>query len=103
MEPREAARQEIGVKGTPTHPQTFNPKFILSTRNVGIGDEAETEEMTNHKVGFEIIFLCFYCIEIFRFCSHRIPGLWWYHIFLAVGDCVLTLVFNHLGFRSLYV
>ena len=28
---------------TPTHPQRFNPKFILSTSNAGIGDGAETE------------------------------------------------------------
>jgi hypothetical protein len=30
----------------PTH-KTFNPKFILSTRNLGIGEGAETEGTAN--------------------------------------------------------
>jgi hypothetical protein len=29
----------------PTH-KTFDPKFILSTRSAGIGDEADTERMS---------------------------------------------------------
>jgi hypothetical protein len=32
-----------GATGTPTHSQTFDPKVILSIRNLGTGDGAETE------------------------------------------------------------
>jgi hypothetical protein len=30
-----------------THSQNFHPKFILSTRNAGIGDGAEAVRMVN--------------------------------------------------------
>jgi hypothetical protein len=44
MEPKEAHRKPSGQQ--PTH-KTFNPEFILSTRNAGTGDGAENERRAN--------------------------------------------------------
>jgi hypothetical protein len=50
VEPGEAAswgQARTPVEGLGHQPtqKTFDPKFILSTRNAGIGDGEETEEM----------------------------------------------------------
>jgi hypothetical protein len=46
--PPPVARQDpTGLIRTVTHPQNFDPKFVLSTRNAGTGDGAEIEEMAN--------------------------------------------------------
>ena len=51
VEPEETTSCQAGApveqwRHQPTH-KTFNPKFILSTRNAGMGDGAETEGMAN--------------------------------------------------------
>lgn len=44
-----------------------------------------------HKVGLKVFFLCFCCVGILRVHCSRKAYFWWWHIALAVGDCVLML------------
>lgn len=53
----------------------------------------------NSKVGLKVFLLSFSLSEIFS----RIAGLWWWHISLAVVDCVFVLESRPLDFGFLYI
>ena len=49
-----------------------------------------------HEIRFQAISLCFNCVRICRACCNRIAGLCWFHLAMALVDCVLMLAFSHL-------
>lgn len=52
--------------------------------------------------GSKVVFLCFSCLSLFRYCCHRIVGPSWCHMAPSVVDGILTLAFRHLAFGWLY-
>lgn len=50
----------------------------------------------------KVVFLCFICLSLFRYCCHRIVGPSWCHMAPSVVDGVLTQAFRHLAFGWLY-